>query len=85
MTKQREETKTTTDFKYKAEWYEVTMIQEFTRTVNILALDEEEAAEIAENRARLSKNIARLGYSIGDVEVINAKELKYRHGNKKDF
>tara|TARA_R100001377_G_scaffold35816_1_gene19821 strand:- start:328 stop:585 length:258 start_codon:yes stop_codon:yes gene_type:complete len=85
MTKQREETKTTTDFKHKAEWYEVTMIQEFTRTVNILAIDEEEAAEIAESRARLSKSIARLGYSLGDVEVIDAKELNYRHGNKKDF
>ena len=83
MSTMRAQTKTTTDFKNKAIWYEVTMVQEYTRTVQILALDKEEAGELAENRARLSKGIPRLGYSLGDVEIIEAKKLSFHHGNSK--
>tara|TARA_R110000765_G_scaffold283699_1_gene380616 strand:- start:22 stop:294 length:273 start_codon:yes stop_codon:yes gene_type:complete len=79
----RAQTKTTTDFKEHAVWHEVTMVQEYTRTVQVLAIDEEEAGEIAGNRARLSKAIPRLGYSLGDVEIIEAKELNFHHGNSK--
>jgi hypothetical protein len=83
MNTTRAQTKTTTDFKEKASWHEVTMVQEYTRTIQVLAIDGEEAGEIAENRARLSKAIPRLGYSLGDVEIIEAKELSFYHGNRK--
>ena len=33
--------------------------------------------------ARLSKAISRFGYSLGDVEIIEAKELNFYHGNRK--
>jgi len=67
-----------------ADWYEVTMILEFTRTVQILADDKDEAGEIAENRARRSRCVARLGYSLGDIEIIEAKPLSnFSHGNVK--
>ena len=75
--------KTSTEYKSKAIWFEVTMIQEFTRTVQILAVDKEEAGEIAENRARRARALARFGYSLGDVEVIDSTELEFIHGNNK--
>ena len=77
--------KTTTEYKDKATWYEVTMVQEFTRTVVVLAIDEEEASDIAENRSRRSRGMARLGYSLGDIEVIESKEVEYQYRKKKDF
>jgi len=83
MNTTRAQTKTTTGFKDKASWYEVTMVQEYTRTIQVLAINEEEAGELAENRARLSKAISRFGYSLGDVEIIEAKELNFYHGNRK--
>ena len=77
--------KTTTGYKDKATWHEVTMVQEFTRTVVVLAIDEEEASEIAENRSRRSRGMVRLGYSLGDIEVIEAKEVEYQYRKKKDY
>tara|TARA_R110000751_G_scaffold271059_1_gene370829 strand:- start:290 stop:535 length:246 start_codon:yes stop_codon:yes gene_type:complete len=74
--------KTATEYKSKAVWFEVTMVQEFTRTVTVLAVDTEEAGEIAENRARRSRGMTRLGYSLGDVDVIEAKEVELFHGNR---
>ena len=74
--------KTATEYKSKAGWFEVTMVQEFTRTVTVLAVDTEEAGEIAENRARRSRGMTRLGYSLGDVDVIEAKEVELFHGNR---
>tara|TARA_R110000796_G_scaffold4943_2_gene18676 strand:- start:1352 stop:1621 length:270 start_codon:yes stop_codon:yes gene_type:complete len=82
----RAQTKTTTDFKDKAIWHEVTMVQEYTRTVQILAIDVTEANEIAKNRARVAKAIPRLGYSLGDVDIIETKHLKNysrHHKNKR--
>jgi hypothetical protein len=82
----RTQTKTTTDFKDHAVWHEVTMVQEYTRTVQVLAIDEEEAGEIAGNRARVSRSVSNLGYVLGDVEVIEAKQLnKFSHGNRKHY
>ena len=66
--------KTTTEHKDKATWYEV-----------VLAIDEEEASDIAENRSRRSRGMARLGYSLGDIEVIESKEVEYQYRKKKDF
>jgi len=77
--------RTTTEYKDKATWYEVTMVQEFTRTVTVLAIDEQEASEIAENRSRRSRGMERLGYSLGDIEVIEAKEVEYQYRKKKDY
>ena len=77
--------RTTTEYKDKATWYEVTMVQEFTRTVTVLAIDEQEAGEIAENRSRRSRGMARLGYSLGDIEVIESKEVEYQYRKKKDY
>jgi len=77
--------RTTTEYKDKATWHEVTMVQEFTRTVTVLAIDEQEASEIAENRSRRSRGMARLGYSLGDIEVIESKEVEYQYRKKKDY
>lgn len=73
MSTLRTQTKTTSDFKHLAVWHEVTLVEEYTRTVKILALDEKEAGEIAENRARVSRSVPNLGYVLGDVEIIEAK------------
>ena len=51
----------------------------------MLAIDEEEASDIAENRSRRSRGMARLGYSLGDIEVIESKEVEYQYRKKKDF
>lgn len=86
MNTQRTQTKTTSDFRGRAKWYEVTMVEEYTRTVQILAIDVTEANEIAENRARVAKAIPRLGYSLGDVDIIETKHLENysrHHKNKR--
>ena len=70
--------KTTTAFKSKATNYEVTIIAEYTRLLNVVAVDEEEAKEIAENRTRAKTAVmTRLGFSIGDVEAIDAQEKEF--------
>tara|TARA_R110000765_G_scaffold139268_1_gene239376 strand:+ start:470 stop:721 length:252 start_codon:yes stop_codon:yes gene_type:complete len=67
--------KTQTSHRDCAEMYKVTVISEFTRVVNIRAIDEEEAAELAENRARsrIGGTLDRLGYSLGDVEIMSVE------------
>lgn len=70
--------KTSTAYKSKATNYEVTIIAEYTRVLNVVAVDEEEAKEIAENRTRAKTAVmTRLGYSIGDVEAIDAQEKEF--------
>ena len=72
--------KTQTSRRAGAELYEVTLVTEFSRVVNILASDEEEAAELAENRARsrVGGVLDRLGYNLGDVEIMDVKRKKKR-------
>ena len=72
--------KTQTSRRAGAEIYEVTLVTEFSRVVNILASDEEEAAELAENRARsiVGGVLDRLGYNLGDVEIMDVKRKKKR-------
>lgn len=69
--------KTQTEYRSKALKHRVTMIVEFTKEIDILALDNKEAAEIAENRERKKVNsiFYKMGYSIGDVDIIDVKEI----------
>jgi len=71
----RAQTKTTSDFKHLAVWHEVTMVEEYTRTVKILAVDKTEAGEIAGNRAKVARSLSNLGYIFGDIEIIEVKTL----------
>lgn len=69
--------KTTTDHRHKASRFQVQIAIEFIKDLEFIALDEEEAREIAENRAYLrAKTLSNAGYSIGDVEVLNIKEVR---------
>jgi len=69
---------TQTTYRAVAEMYSVTIVTEHSRVVNILAVDEEEAAMLAENRARsrVDGYLNNLGYSLGDVEVMSVEKKK---------
>ena len=53
--------------------YKVGMMLEFYKEIEVLAADDEEAAQIAEARIRnRQKGFIASGYSLGDIEIIKA-------------
>jgi hypothetical protein len=65
----------TTHYEYSTK-YKVFMAVEFFREVSIVARSKEEAEVLAEKRLRRHQSsMATKGYSIGDVEVIETKEV----------
>lgn len=54
--------------------FKVGMIVEFYREMDVVAVDKTEAGQLAEARIRSKhKVLSDLGYTIGDVEVINVE------------
>lgn len=68
--------KTVTDFhRGKTQKFTVGLIVEFYREMDVIAVDETEAGQLAEERLRSKhKVLADLGYVIGDVEIINVNK-----------
>jgi|TARA_B100001063_G_C16560838_1_gene450881 hypothetical protein len=60
----------------KTEKFRVGMVVEFYREIDVVAIDGEEAAEIAEARQRYKQKVlADLGYIIGDVEILSTEKI----------
>ena len=63
--------------KNKQKYYRVGLIVEFYKDQFVKAVDEEEAKELAENRLRRRTSLMNsLGFSIGDLEVIDVEAKK---------
>ena len=61
----------------KAAPYKVGMIVEMYVERTIRALDAKQAEEIAVSRQqRKQRTLARCGYTVGDIEIINSQEMK---------
>ena len=69
--------KTMTQFpSHRTQKFKVGMVVEFYREIDVVAIDEKEAAEIAEARQRYKhKVLADLGYIIGDVEILSTEKI----------
>ena len=67
--------KTVTQFpRRKASRFKVGLVAEFYKEFDVIAIDAQEAAEIAENRQRRAySSLKQRGYVIGDIEVINVE------------
>ena len=62
--------------RYNRATYKVSMMTEFYKELLISAASEKEAKEIAEARVRgRQANMISNGYSIGDIEILDAIEL----------
>ena len=56
--------------------YKVGMMLEFYKEITVSAVDEKEAARIAEARIRARQtNLLKAGYSLGDIEPIEIEEV----------
>ena len=63
--------------KHKQRYYRVGVIVEFYKDQFVKAVDEEEAKELAENRLRRRTGLMNsLGFSIGDLEIIDTEEKR---------
>ena len=63
--------------KHKQRYYRVGLVVEFYKDQFVKAVDEEEAKELAENRLRRRTGLMNsLGFSIGDLEIIDTEEKR---------
>jgi len=64
------------------ESYTVGLIVEAYKEFNVVAFDEEDAAEIAEQRARRATVLKQHNYNVGDIEVVLVARKKDGYGSK---
>ena len=61
----------------KGATYKVGMIVEMYVERTVRAINEEQAGELAINRQQVkNKTINRIGYNVGDIEIVNVEENK---------